>query len=124
MSPLPGLMLATPGTKTYETIHLICPCNLPTMIDDGFRLMPEQASTHAPQVDLLYFFLLGMTVFFTVLVAALILYFSIKYRKGNVRADRTAIRNNALVLEVAWTVVPLLISMGIFGWGATLFFDG
>jgi len=94
------------------------------VIDDGFRLLPEQASTHAPRVDLLYYFLLGMAAFVTVLVAALIVYFAIKYRSGNVRADRTAVRNNAMVLEIAWTVIPLLISLGIFGWGATLYFTG
>ncbi len=94
------------------------------MIDDGFRLFPEQASTHAPQVDLLYYVLLGLAVIFTVLIAAMIVYFSVKYRKGNVRADRTASGKNPLVLEIAWSVVPLLIFMGIFAWGATLFFTG
>ena len=38
------------------------------MIDDGFRLLPEQASTHAPHVDLLYFFLIAMSVFFTAII--------------------------------------------------------
>lgn len=93
------------------------------MIDDGFRLLPEQASTHAPRVDLLYFFLLGLAVFFTVLIAALIVYFSIKYRRGNTRVDRTRGRGNALALEITWMVIPFLISMTIFGWGATLYFS-
>jgi len=94
------------------------------MIDDGFRLLPEQASTHAPRVDLLYFFLLGLAVLFTVLIAALIVYFSIKYRRGNTHVDRAPGSGHALVLEITWMVIPFLISMVIFGWGATLYFSG
>ena len=93
------------------------------MIDDGFRLLPEQASTHAPRVDLLYYFLLGIAAFFTVLIATLIVYFSIKYRRGNKQVDRTAASDHSLLIEITWMVIPFLISMGIFGWGATLYFS-
>lgn len=93
------------------------------MLDDGFRLFPEQASTHAPRVDLLYFFLLGVALFFTVLIAALIVYFSIKYRRGNTRVDRTPSSGHPLGIEIAWMVIPLVIAMVIFGWGATLYFS-
>jgi len=93
------------------------------MIDDGFRLFPAQASTHAPRVDLLYFFLLGVAVFFTVLIAALIVYFSIKYRRGNTRVDRTPSVGHPFSMEIVWMVIPLIISMVVFGWGATLYFS-
>jgi cytochrome c oxidase subunit 2 len=93
------------------------------MIDDGFRLLPEQASTHAPHVDLLYFFLLGVSVFFTVLIATLIVYFSIKYRRGNTHVDRTPSVGHPFSMEIAWMVVPFVISMTIFGWGAALYFS-
>jgi cytochrome c oxidase subunit 2 len=93
------------------------------MIDDGFRLLPEQASTHAPHVDLLFYFLLGMAAFLTVLIASLILFFSIKYRRGNTRVDRTPGPQNAMLLEISWMVIPFLISMLIFGWGASLYFS-
>jgi cytochrome c oxidase subunit 2 len=95
------------------------------MIDDGFRLFPEQASTLAPRVDALYFFLLGVAAFFTVLIAALIVYFSIKYRRGNTKVDRAPSqeRGHAFGLEITWMVVPLVISMTIFAWGAALYFS-
>jgi cytochrome c oxidase subunit 2 len=94
------------------------------MIDDSFRLLPEQASTLAPRVDALYFFLLVVAAFFTTLIAALILYFSIKYRRGNTTVDRTQSqeRGHAVVMEVTWIVIPFLIAMVIFVWGAWLFF--
>jgi cytochrome c oxidase subunit II len=95
------------------------------MIDNGFRLFPEQASTLAPRVDALYFFLLGVAVFFTLLIASLIVYFSIKYRRGNASVDRapSQARGHAFGLEIAWMVVPFLISMTIFAWGASLYFS-
>jgi cytochrome c oxidase subunit 2 len=93
------------------------------MINDGFRLLPEQASTHAPRVDFLYFFLCAVAAFFTVLIASLIVYFSIKYRRGNLRVDRTPGSGHAYGMEIAWIVVPLLISTVMFAWGASLFFS-
>lgn len=93
------------------------------MIDDGFRLLPEQASTLAPSVDLLYFFLLGVATFFTVLIAVLIVYFSIKYRRGNRSVDRSHASDHSLRMEIIWMVVPLVFSMAIFTWGATLYYS-
>ncbi|MBS0208352.1 MAG: cytochrome c oxidase subunit II [Planctomycetes bacterium] len=93
------------------------------MIDDGFRLLPEQASTHASGVDSLYFFLLAVSLFVTVAIAGTILYFLIKYRGGNHHVDRTPSAGSYLAMEVAWIVTPLVLSMGIFGWGASLYFD-
>jgi cytochrome c oxidase subunit II len=92
------------------------------MIDDGFRLFPEQASALAPRVDALYFFLLAVAVFFTVLIASLIVYFSIKYRRGNAKVDRTPGPNHAIGLEIAWMAGPFLIVMTIFAWGSSLYF--
>jgi len=94
------------------------------MIDDGFRLFPERASTLAPRVDLLYFFLLALSALLTIVIAGLIVYFSIKYRRGNTRVDRTSRHVHFMRLEIAWMVIPLVISLGIFGWGASLFFSG
>ena len=42
---------------------------------------PEQASTFAPHVDALYGYLVLITVFFSVLITALIVFFAIKYRR-------------------------------------------
>jgi cytochrome c oxidase subunit 2 len=44
----------------------------------GIPLFPEQASTLAPAVDNLYFFILAVTAFFALLVVVLVLYFAIK----------------------------------------------
>ncbi|HEV3344772.1 MAG TPA: cytochrome c oxidase subunit II [Pirellulales bacterium] len=92
------------------------------MTNDTFRLLPEQASTYAPQVDMLYFFLLGVATFFTVMIAVLIVFFSIKYRRG-AKVDRTVQDEHAHAVEILWMVGPLVLGMIIFFWGAKLFFD-
>lgn len=93
------------------------------MINEGFRLLPEQASRHASNVDWLYYFLLCMSAVFTIGIAGSILYFAIKYRRGNTQVDRTINGHGSLLLEITWTVIPLILSLFIFTWGATLYFE-
>jgi cytochrome c oxidase subunit 2 len=87
----------------------------------GTPLFPEAASTMAPRVDALYFFLIGLAVFFSLLIAGLITYYALKYRRRSPRAIGAQSHGN-LVLELAWTAIPLLITMVIFVWGADLYF--
>jgi cytochrome c oxidase subunit II len=75
----------------------------------------------AARVDNLYFFLLGLSAFFSVLIAGLIVFYAVKYRRRTADAVGANI-HGGLWLEVAWTVVPFLISMVIFVWGASVFF--
>jgi cytochrome c oxidase subunit 2 len=85
------------------------------------QVFPTQASTMAPQVDALYFFLLALAAFFTLLISGLVVYFAIKYRRRSADETGEAIHGN-LKLEITWTVIPLLIVLFIFGWSAKLFF--
>jgi cytochrome c oxidase subunit II len=75
----------------------------------------------APRVDALYFFLLGVAGFFTILIAGLIVYFAVKYRRRAPNAIGVALQGGTL-LEIVWTVVPFLITMVIFVWGASVYF--
>ena len=87
----------------------------------GTPLFPEAASTMATRVDALYFFLLGLAAFFSLLIAGLITYYALKYRRRSPRAIGAQSHGN-LLLELAWTAIPLLITMVIFVWGAGLYF--
>jgi len=87
----------------------------------GFPLFPEQASTMAPRVDQLYFFLLGVSVFFATLILILIIAFAIKYRRRSDDEQPRPISGN-LGLEILWTVVPLSLTLVMFVWGARLYF--
>ncbi len=83
-------------------------------------LFPREASTIAPYMDELYFFLLGMTITGIVLVGAIVFTFSIRYRKS-VHPVATQIEGSTL-LEATWTIIPLAIFLVTFVWGALLYF--
>jgi len=83
-------------------------------------LFPREASSIAPQMDALYFFLLGMTVTGLVLVGAILVTFSMRYRKS-VHPVATQIEGSTL-LEATWTIIPLAIFLVTFVWGAVLYF--
>jgi len=87
----------------------------------GFSLFPEQASTMAGRVDALYFFLVGLSGFFSILIAGLIVYFAVKFRRRSPQAVGAEI-HGGMMLEITWTVLPLFIVLGIFVWGASVFF--
>jgi cytochrome c oxidase subunit 2 len=82
---------------------------------------PEQASTFAPHVDALYAYLVLITVFFSVLITALLLFFAVKYRRRSPGEVPRPIAGS-MVLELSWTIIPLMIAMTIFVWGASTFF--
>jgi cytochrome c oxidase subunit 2 len=86
-----------------------------------FPLFPEQASTMAAQVDYLYLFLIAVSVFFGVLIAGMLIGFSIHYRRRNPQDIGHHIHGSTL-LEIAWSVIPFGITMVIFAWGTWLFF--
>jgi cytochrome c oxidase subunit II len=86
----------------------------------GTPLFPEQASTMAGRVDNLYFFLLAVAIFFSLLIAGLIVYYATKYHRR--RPDDIGVAvHGGMVLELTWTIVPFLITMVIFVWGASVY---
>ena len=87
----------------------------------GTPLFPEAASTIATRVDALYFFLVGIAGFFSLLIAGLIVAFAIKFRRRS--PDEVGSRiHGSLALEIIWSVIPLGIVLVIFTWGASVFF--
>ena len=87
----------------------------------GIPIFPPQASTVAREVDLLYFFLTGVTAFFVLLVAALVVFFTLKYRRRHPDEVGANI-HGSLILELSWSIIPLILAMVMFVWGASLFF--
>jgi len=89
---------------------------------NSLDLLPPTASTYASQLN--YFFWVMVTICGIVAtgIALFIIYCAIKYHRrsptelppqsfGNIKAEAT------------WTVVPLIIFLGMFGWGAKTYFD-
>lgn len=85
-----------------------------------FPIFPEQASNFAGEMDALYFLLWLLTITFTVLVAIMVLVFSVRYRRGS-RVDRSKPVNTHHGLELTWSIIPLLLGLGVFVWAAKLF---
>ncbi len=87
----------------------------------GIPLFPERASTIANEVDALYFFLVGLSVVMSVLIATLVVSFAIKFHRRH-RDEVGAQVHGGMALELAWTVVPFLTTLVIFFWGAKIYF--
>jgi cytochrome c oxidase subunit II len=86
-----------------------------------FPFIPESASTISDEVDALYFYISGVTVFFTLLISGVIVYFVIRYRRRNPYEIPRPIEGS-FKLETLWSVVPLIIAMTFFVWGAKVYF--
>lgn len=84
-------------------------------------LFPEQGSTIAPRVDALYIFLVLLTIFFFVLITGVLTYFVMKYRRRSPDEIPRPVAGGH-TLELIWTVIPFIIGMGIFVWGASVYF--
>ena len=87
----------------------------------NFPFFPQAASEQAGQIDALYFFLVAVTAFFTVLVALLVITFAVKFHRKRADEVGEAI-HGSLALELLWTIIPLGITMVMFVWGAQVFF--
>ena len=90
-------------------------------MQSSFPLFPQAASSIASEVDLLYFFILAVCSFFAILVSALVVFFAVKFRRRHpdeVGADI----HGSIALELLWTIIPFILSLVMFVWGADLYF--
>ncbi|MGA7130093.1 MAG: cytochrome c oxidase subunit II [Chthoniobacterales bacterium] len=86
------------------------------------QFFPSQASRLASQVDLLVLCLLLVTGGVALAIAVVTVFFLIKYRR-RAFADRTPLKDSSWAVEVTWSVIPFFIFVGLFGWGAKIYFN-
>jgi cytochrome c oxidase subunit II len=86
----------------------------------NFPLEPERASSLAGEHDAIFYLLTALTVFFTVLVMSLVILFAVRYRHGN-KVDRSRPVFEHLPLEITWSVIPMILGLIVFYFGANLF---
>jgi cytochrome c oxidase subunit 2 len=85
-------------------------------------LFPEGASALSSQVDTLFVVWTLVSIFFSLLIAVLIIYFMVKYRRRH--EDQVGQPERAAIwLEIAWSVIPLGICLVMFGWGAKVYYN-
>ena len=86
-------------------------------MNTAFHLLPADAAQSATRLDSLALCLLLLTGAVALTLLALMIGFSVRYRAGS-NADRTHVPKKGLPVEIAWTVIPLLLFLGIYVWGA------
>jgi cytochrome c oxidase subunit 2 len=85
-----------------------------------FPLWPTAASTSANATDHLFEFVLLVTASVAFTIFACIFYFAVKYRRRS-PDERPRPIEGSFKLETLWSVVPFLIMLVIFGWGAKIY---
>ena len=86
-------------------------------------IFPAQATTTASQVDALFLFLLVVCGSVGLLVAALLIYFCIRYRRRPGDSLNPPPTHSSEALEWFWTIVPMFIFVAMFFWGAVVYVD-
>ena len=89
---------------------------------DAGLWMPEQASTVAPGVDQLFYFILWLCVVLFVGIALVLLVFAWKFHgKPGQPAQKAPAHSTAL--EMTWTIIPTIVVMVIFYLGFRGYLD-
>ncbi len=80
-----------------------------------------QASSFAGRVDAVFWGITLICFVFALLVTIAVIGFTVRYRRGN-RVNRTLPEHEGVALELTWTIVPLIIALGIFVWSTSVYF--
>ena len=78
-------------------------------------LLPPQGSEFAKEIDVMYMAILYLSIVLFLGIVLAILYFSWRYRYVPGRATPHQTHNTRL--EIIWTVLPIIICIGLFFWG-------
>jgi len=79
------------------------------------------ASKEAAEIDLLWWFLCAVSLVMTVLIFIGVIFFAFKYRRKPGVAPVAVHGSN--VLEITWSIIPFIVMLVMFWWGAQLFYD-
>jgi cytochrome c oxidase subunit II len=86
----------------------------------NFALFPPEASTIAPQMDALIFFMVLISLIGLTIVILLVTSFSVLYHK---QRHPVAVQiEGSTLLEATWTIIPLGLFLIMFVWGSLIYF--
>jgi cytochrome c oxidase subunit 2 len=78
--------------------------------------MPKAVNLTADDSDLMYYAVLGLSIFFFFAITGAVVYFVIRYRhRPGHKAEPSPAHNDAL--EITWTVIPTIICVFLFYYG-------
>ncbi|MBI1331422.1 MAG: cytochrome c oxidase subunit II [Armatimonadetes bacterium] len=88
----------------------------------NFPFAPPAASNFASEMDTLFYSIFGLSVFFAVVTFFFVVFYAFRYRAGS-SADRSSPVYENMKMEVIWIVVPTILAIIFFGWGAKVYAD-
>jgi cytochrome c oxidase subunit 2 len=86
------------------------------------RFMPDAASSVSGEYDLFFWLMVLLCGVVGVGIAVFLIYSAIHYRRRSENELPPQIRNY-IPAEAAWIGIPFFLFMGMFAWGAKLYFD-
>lgn len=81
-----------------------------------------QASSYSGRVDAVFGAITLVGAFFATIVAVMILFFAVRYRRGS-RVNRTLPGHEGIALELTWTMIPLVIAIGLYIWSTSVYYS-
>jgi cytochrome c oxidase subunit II len=89
---------------------------------NSLDLLPPTASVYADELNDFFWVMVAVCGFVAVAIAIFILYCAVKYHRKDPDELPLQIPGDNKI-EWTWTIVPAIIFMGMFGWGAKTYFD-
>ena len=100
-------LFASSATLAQTSMPAIAP-------QGGTFWLPPEASTAAPNTDFVFYFIYWVSVFFFVLIVALMVYFVLRYRQRVPGAAAPGHVTHNTTLEITWTAIPLVLVGAMF----------
>jgi cytochrome c oxidase subunit 2 len=91
-------------------------------MDTRFRIFPQQGSTGAWPVDALFAFETLVSAIFVVLIAGLVIYFSLRYRRRSDN-DVPPYTEPSRMVEATYIIIPFGLMMIMFFWGGYVYVE-
>jgi cytochrome c oxidase subunit 2 len=90
----------------------------------NFALLPYEDSNYAEHVDAIFVSLLVLCSLITLAVFIVIIFFSVKYRRGS-QADRSHRPSEKMEIgiEFTWIIIPFVIFIGLFIWAGNVYYE-
>lgn len=88
---------------------------------NSLQLLPETASTFATEWNWLFWMLVTVCATVAIGIAVVLVYWALRYHRKSENELPQQIEGN-IKMEATWTVVPFILFLGMFGWGAHLYF--
>lgn len=87
----------------------------------SFYAPPVEASSIAGDIDVLFYVLLVLSTLVVLGIFVMLVVLSVRYRRGSAAPRGHGLRT--LRWELAWTLIPLALFLGVFAWSALLYFN-